>query len=150
MHTQGNARGNQRRSQQSQRNIMPTRDPCHQVLGRSTPGRHSADRNPSVVCECVCVVVMVVVVMGFVREGGRGRGRREEEGREGGRGRRRGRVKQGTSKSTSTGPTEVHAASSIQQSCHEHKCPHQGYHLGQNNYSFDALQAYCFGINIKL
>ena len=25
-----------------------------------------------------------------------------------------------------------------------------GYHLGQNNYSFDALQAYCFGINIKL
>ena len=24
------------------------------------------------------------------------------------------------------------------------------YHLGQNNYSFDALQAYCFGINIKL
>ena len=26
----------------------------------------------------------------------------------------------------------------------------QSYHLGQNNYSFDALQAYCFGINIKL
>ena len=26
----------------------------------------------------------------------------------------------------------------------------QWYHLGQNNYSFDALQAYCFGINIKL
>ena len=25
-----------------------------------------------------------------------------------------------------------------------------GYHLGGNNYSFDALQAYCFGINIKL
>ena len=24
------------------------------------------------------------------------------------------------------------------------------YHCGQNNYSFDALQAYCFGINIKL
>ena len=24
------------------------------------------------------------------------------------------------------------------------------YHLPQNNYSFDALQAYCFGINIKL
>ena len=24
------------------------------------------------------------------------------------------------------------------------------YHLGGNNYSFDALQAYCFGINIKL
>ena len=24
------------------------------------------------------------------------------------------------------------------------------YHLGQNNYSFDALQAYCFGINLKL
>ena len=24
------------------------------------------------------------------------------------------------------------------------------YHLGQNDYSFDALQAYCFGINIKL
>ena len=22
-----------------------------------------------------------------------------------------------------------------------------GYHLGENNYSFDALQAYCFGIN---
>ena len=28
-------------------------------------------------------------------------------------------------------------------------CSHV-YHLGQNNYSFDALQAYCFGINIKL
>ena len=27
---------------------------------------------------------------------------------------------------------------------------HGGYHLAQNNYSFDALQAYCFGINIKL
>ena len=26
----------------------------------------------------------------------------------------------------------------------------RSYHLGQNNYSFDALQAYCFGINIKL
>ena len=26
----------------------------------------------------------------------------------------------------------------------------EGYHLLQNNYSFDALQAYCFGINIKL
>ena len=25
-----------------------------------------------------------------------------------------------------------------------------GYHLGGNDYSFDALQAYCFGINIKL
>ena len=25
-----------------------------------------------------------------------------------------------------------------------------GYHLPQNHYSFDALQAYCFGINIKL
>ena len=24
------------------------------------------------------------------------------------------------------------------------------YHLCENNYSFDALQAYCFGINIKL
>ena len=24
------------------------------------------------------------------------------------------------------------------------------YHLGENNYSFDALQAYCFGIKIKL
>ena len=24
------------------------------------------------------------------------------------------------------------------------------YHLTENNYSFDALQAYCFGINIKL
>ena len=24
------------------------------------------------------------------------------------------------------------------------------YHLLQNNYSFDALQAYCFGINLKL
>ena len=24
------------------------------------------------------------------------------------------------------------------------------YHLAQNDYSFDALQAYCFGINIKL
>ena len=24
------------------------------------------------------------------------------------------------------------------------------YHLGGNDYSFDALQAYCFGINIKL
>ena len=24
------------------------------------------------------------------------------------------------------------------------------YHLCKNNYSFDALQAYCFGINIKL
>ena len=24
------------------------------------------------------------------------------------------------------------------------------YHLAENNYSFDALQAYCFGINIKL
>ena len=24
------------------------------------------------------------------------------------------------------------------------------YHLGGNNYSFDALQAYCFGIKIKL
>ena len=24
------------------------------------------------------------------------------------------------------------------------------YHCGENNYSFDALQAYCFGINIKL
>ena len=24
------------------------------------------------------------------------------------------------------------------------------YHLGGNNYSFDALQAYCFGINLKL
>ena len=24
------------------------------------------------------------------------------------------------------------------------------YHCGQNDYSFDALQAYCFGINIKL
>ena len=24
------------------------------------------------------------------------------------------------------------------------------YHLGGNYYSFDALQAYCFGINIKL
>ena len=26
----------------------------------------------------------------------------------------------------------------------------RAYHLGGNNYSFDALQAYCFGINIKL
>ena len=26
----------------------------------------------------------------------------------------------------------------------------QFYHCGQNDYSFDALQAYCFGINIKL
>ena len=26
----------------------------------------------------------------------------------------------------------------------------QNYHLGQNDYSFDALQTYCFGINIKL
>ena len=25
-----------------------------------------------------------------------------------------------------------------------------GYHLAENDYSFDALQAYCFGINIKL
>ena len=25
-----------------------------------------------------------------------------------------------------------------------------GYHLAKNNYSFDALQAYCFGINLKL
>ena len=25
-----------------------------------------------------------------------------------------------------------------------------GYHLLQNNYSFDAFQAYCFGINLKL
>ena len=24
------------------------------------------------------------------------------------------------------------------------------YHCCKNNYSFDALQAYCFGINIKL
>ena len=24
------------------------------------------------------------------------------------------------------------------------------YHLAQNNYSFDALQAYCFGVNVKL
>ena len=24
------------------------------------------------------------------------------------------------------------------------------YHLAENDYSFDALQAYCFGINIKL
>ena len=24
------------------------------------------------------------------------------------------------------------------------------YHLTENDYSFDALQAYCFGINIKL
>ena len=24
------------------------------------------------------------------------------------------------------------------------------YHCGKNNYSFDALQAYCFGINLKL
>ena len=24
------------------------------------------------------------------------------------------------------------------------------YHLPQNHYSFDALQAYCFGINLKL
>ena len=24
------------------------------------------------------------------------------------------------------------------------------YHVGENDYSFDALQAYCFGINIKL
>ena len=24
------------------------------------------------------------------------------------------------------------------------------YHLGGNDYSFDALQAYCFGINLKL
>ena len=38
-----------------------------------------------------------------------------------------------------------------------HEVGHQGhcedrevYHLGENNYSFDALQAYCFGINIKL
>ena len=27
---------------------------------------------------------------------------------------------------------------------------HKKYHLLQNNYSFDALQAYCFGINLKL
>ena len=25
-----------------------------------------------------------------------------------------------------------------------------GYRLGQNNYSFDALWAYCFGINMEL
>ena len=30
------------------------------------------------------------------------------------------------------------------------KCCWVQYHLGGNNYSFDALQAYCFGINIKL
>ena len=27
---------------------------------------------------------------------------------------------------------------------------HDEYHLAENNYSFDALQAYCFGINVKL
>ena len=34
----------------------------------------------------------------------------------------------------------------------DHAHTHQfcDYHCGQNNYSFDALQAYCFGINIKL
>ena len=26
----------------------------------------------------------------------------------------------------------------------------EAYHLLQNDYSFDALQAYCFGINLKL
>ena len=31
-----------------------------------------------------------------------------------------------------------------------YKDENRDYHLGQNNYSFDALQAYCFGINIKL
>ena len=29
-------------------------------------------------------------------------------------------------------------------------CSFRHYHLGENDYSFDALQAYCFGINIKL
>ena len=29
-------------------------------------------------------------------------------------------------------------------------CDEHGYHLAKNNYSFDALQAYCFGINLKL
>ena len=31
-----------------------------------------------------------------------------------------------------------------------HLTPQEYYHLRENNYSFDALQAYCFGINIKL
>ena len=31
-----------------------------------------------------------------------------------------------------------------------HDVLHDAYHLAENNYSFDALQAYCFGINIKL
>ena len=31
-----------------------------------------------------------------------------------------------------------------------HVLDEEGYHLGQNDYSFDALQTYCFGINIKL
>ena len=30
------------------------------------------------------------------------------------------------------------------------KVPLNGYHAGGNNYCFDALQAYCFGMNLKL
>ena len=30
------------------------------------------------------------------------------------------------------------------------RCRDITYHLAENDYSFDALQAYCFGINIKL
>ena len=33
--------------------------------------------------------------------------------------------------------------------CLSHNSPAEGYHCGQNNYSFDALQAYCFGIKYK-
>ena len=35
-------------------------------------------------------------------------------------------------------------------SCRMYRWSCKDYHLLQNNYSFDALQAYCFGINIKL
>ena len=32
----------------------------------------------------------------------------------------------------------------------EDLCKHNVYHFAESNYSFDALQTYCFGINIKL
>ena len=48
--------------------------------------------------------------------------------------------------------TRMKMCGCAQANCATEKCACNRwvYHLGQNNYSFDALQAYCFGINIKL
>ena len=47
-------------------------------------------------------------------------------------------------------PLRGHVEGTHARSRRVYSLPAQAYHLGGNYYSFDALQAYCFGINIKM